>query len=138
MVRCFARYAHAVEPRHEVPPPGLLPYHYRRCQPYLYNDIEIAEFITAARELSGTTGLRPLTYSTLLGLLSVTGMRVSEVLNLDRDDVDLAHGVLTVRDSKFGKSRHLPVHESTTQALSGYACWRLCESAVIRRTALVN
>ena len=57
----------------------------------------------------------------MLGLLSVTGMRVSEVLNLDRDDVDLTHGVLTVRDSKFGKSRYLPVHESTTQALSRYA-----------------
>ena len=62
-----------------------------------------------------------MTYATTLGLLSAIGMRVSEVLNLDRDDVDLTHGVLTVRDSKFGKSRNLPVHESTTQALRRYA-----------------
>ena len=88
---------------------------------YLYRDTEIAELIAAAQGLAGTTGLRPLTYATMLGLLSVTGMRVSEVLNLHRDDVDLTHGVLTVRDSKFRKSRYLPVHESTTQALSRYA-----------------
>ena len=121
MVRQFARYAHAVDPRHEVPPPGLLPYRYRRCRPYLYDDTEIAELIAAAQELSTTTGFRPLTYATMLGLLSVTAMRVSEVLNLDRDDVDLTHGVVTVRDSKFGKSRYLPVHESTAQALNRYA-----------------
>ena len=121
MVRRFARYAHAVDPRHEVPPQGLLPERYRRRQPYLYRDTEIAELIAAAQELSGATGLRPLTYATMLGLLSVTGMRVSEVLNLGRDDVDLTGGVLTVRDSKFGKSRYLPVHTSTTQALSRYA-----------------
>ena len=128
MVRGFARYAHGVDPRHEVPPPGLLPERYRRRQPYLYRDTEIAELIAAARELSATTGLRPLTYATMLGLLSVTGMRVSEVVNLDRDDVDLAGGVLTVRDSKFGKSRYLPVHESTTRALHRYTrrCDRLC------------
>ena len=103
-MRQFARYAHAVDPRHEVPPPDLLPYSYRRCRPYLYDDTEIAELIAAARALPSTTGLRPLTYATLLGLLSVTGMRASEVLNLDRDDVDLTRGVVTVRDSKFGKN----------------------------------
>ena len=104
MVRRFARYAHAVDPRHEVPPQGLLPQRYRRRQPYLYRGTEIADLIAAAQGLAGTTGLRPLSYATMLGLLSVTGMRVSEVLNLDRDDVDLTHGVLTVRDSKFGKN----------------------------------
>ena len=121
MARGFARYAHAVDARHEVPPQGLLPHSYRRRRPYVYRDREVAELIAAARGLSGGTGLRPLTYGTLLGLLSVTGMRVSEVLSLDRDDVDLTHGVLTVRGSKFGKSRHLPVHASTARALRRYA-----------------
>ena len=121
MVRRFARYAHAVDPRHEAPPPGLLCERHRRRQPYLYRDTEIAHLLAAAQALSGTTGLRPLTYATTLGLLSVTGMRTSEVLHLDRDDVDLTHGVVTIRDSKFGKSRHLPLHESTTQALRHYA-----------------
>ena len=64
--------------------------------------------------------LRQATYRTLIGLLAVTGMRVGEAIRLDRDDVDLAHGVLTVRDTKFGKSRELPVHPSTVKALRDY------------------
>ena len=64
--------------------------------------------------------LRRATYRTLIGLLSVTGMRVGEAIRLDRDDVDLAHGVLRVRDTKFGKSRELPVHASTVDALRDY------------------
>ena len=121
MVRRFARYANAVDPRHEVPPQGLLPHQYPRRRPYIYSDREIADLIAAARKLSGTTGLRPTTYATLLALFTVTGMRVHEVLHLDRNDVDLSHGVLTVRESKFGKSRNIPLHESTKLALRRYA-----------------
>ena len=124
MVRRFARFAHAVDPRHEVPPPGLLTDRYRRSQPYLYSGAEIEDLLRAAQGLSRTTGLRPCTYATLLALLAVTGMRSSEPLRLNRDDVDLAHGVLTVRKSKFGKSRYIPVHESTCQALGDYAAQR--------------
>ena len=104
LVRGFARYANAVDPRHQVPPQGLIAQRYRRPRPYIYSDREIADLIAAARTLSGTTGLRPFTYATLLALLSVTGMRTGEILNLDRDDVDFANGVLTVRDGKFGKN----------------------------------
>ena len=131
MVRCFARYANAVDPRHQIPPQGLIAHRYRRQPPYIYSDREIADLIAAARELPGTTGLRPCTYATLLALLAVTGMRTGEVLNLDRDDVDLVSGVLTVRDSKFGKSRHIPLHESTSEALGRYAARRddLCPVA---------
>ena len=124
IVRRFARFAHAADPRHEVPPPRLLSHRYRRSQPYLYTDGEFADLLRAAQGLSGTTGLRPCTYATLLALLAVTGMRSSEPLRLNRDDVDLARGVLTVRKSKFGKSRYIPVHESTRQALINYAARR--------------
>ena len=124
MVRGFARYANAVDPRHQVPPQGLIAYRYRRPRPYIYSDREIADLIAAAQGLSGTTGLRPFTYATLLALLTVTGMRTSEILKLDRDDVDLANGVLTVRNSKFGKSRYIPLHESTRRALRRYAARR--------------
>ena len=124
IVRRFARFAHAVDPRHEVPPPGLLSHRYHRSQPYLYSDGELDGLLRAAQGLSGTTGLRPCTYATLLALLAVTGMRSSEPLRLNRDDVDLARGVLTVRKSKFGKSRYIPVHESTRQALINYAAQR--------------
>ena len=124
IVRAFARYACAADPRHEVPPEGLLTAQYRRATPYLYSDKEIADLTEAARCLRGSTDLRAHTYSTLLALLAVTGMRSSEPLRLDRDDVDLTCGVLTVCNAKFGKSRCLPVHESTRQALADYALLR--------------
>ena len=123
-VRQFARYASAADPRHEVPPRGLLPARPRRAVPYIYSGLEIDELLRAARALSGPAGLRPRTYVTLLALLAVTGMRASEPLRLDRGDVDLDQGVLTVRRSKFGKSRYVPVHTSTSQALADYAVLR--------------
>ena len=79
MVFRISRYASAVDPRHEVVPQGLLPYQYRRREPYIYSDAEIADLIGAARRLPGRTGLRPLTFATLLGLLAVTGMRTNEI-----------------------------------------------------------
>jgi integrase len=124
MVRRFAQYRRAVDPRTEVPPPELLPYHYRRPAPYLYSDDEVRRLIRAARQLSSVTGLRPYTYSTLFGLLAVTGMRTNEPLQLDREDADLNHGVLTVRGAKFGKSRCLPINTSTQRALRRYATQR--------------
>ncbi|MCY4595332.1 MAG: tyrosine-type recombinase/integrase, partial [Bryobacterales bacterium] len=120
VVRAFAHYASAADSRHEVPPEGLLPARTRRNTPYIYTDSEIADLIGAARELPGRTGLRSCTYATLLGLLEASGMRSSEPLGLDRGDVDLTRGVLTVRDSKFGKSRYIPVHQSTCRALGMY------------------
>lgn len=124
MVRRFAQYRRAVDPLTEVPPPNLLPYQYRRPAPYLYSDDEVRRLIRAARQLSSVTGLRPYTYATLFGLLAVTGMRTNEPLQLDREDVDLSHGVLTVRGAKFGKSRYVPIHASTQRALRRYAMQR--------------
>ena len=123
-VRGFARYASVADSRHEIPPTDLLPIGPRRTSPYIYSDKEVADLIGAAQSLHGTTGLRPRTYATVLALLAVTGMRSSEPSRLDRDDVDLQQGVLRIRESKFGKSRYLPVHESTCQALQGYATQR--------------
>ena len=97
MVRRFAQYASIVEPRHEVPPPDLLPYRYHRPPPYIYRDEEVAALIGAAQRLPGFTGLRPHTCATLLGLVAVTGMRVNEPLGLDRDDVRLAQAFCDLR-----------------------------------------
>ena len=118
-VRGFASYLHALDPAHEVPPADLCPNRPARATPYLYSEKEIDALMAATVILRGR--LRQATYRTLIGLLSVTGMRVGEAIRLDRDDVDLAHGVLTVRDTKFGKSRELPVHHSTIEALRSYA-----------------
>lgn len=123
-VRRFAIYANAVDGRHEVPPQGLLPRRTHRRPPYIYSDGEIVALIDAAHRLSGTTGLRPSTFATLLGLLTVTGMRSGEVVNLDRDDIDLAQGVVTIHGSKFGKSRQIHLHPSAIEALNRHAAQR--------------
>ena len=124
IVRRFAEYCSALDPQTTVPPPGLLPHRYRRPQPYIYRDEEITHLLDAARRLPSANGLRPHTYATLFGLYAVTGMRCREPLRLDRDDVDLVNGVLTVRGTKFGKSRYVPLHASTQRALQDYATCR--------------
>ena len=120
MVRRFARWRSVTDPRTEVPPDGLLPYRYHRNPPYIYSDEEIERLIAAAAELPSANGLKACSYSTLFGLLSVTGLRVSEALMLDRADVDLAQGILSIRRTKFGKSRLVPVHRSTRDVLESY------------------
>jgi integrase len=121
-VRGFARYLHARDPRHEVPPSDLLPIGRHRATPYLYSDEEIAALIAAAGRLSHP--LRALTLKTAIALLWVTGMRGCEVVALDFDDVDWGERLLVVRESKFGKSRELVLHDSTLQALRDYLARR--------------
>lgn len=119
-VRRFARWLSATEPRTEVPPAGLLVARYRRRPPYLHRDEEVAALVGEAARLASPRGLRGPTYATLFGLLAVTGLRVSEALALDRDDVDLRGGLLAVRRGKFGKARFVPVHPTTRRALARY------------------
>jgi site-specific recombinase XerD len=120
VVRQFARYLQGFEPRTQVPSAQLLPFRPKRCKPYLYSQREICQLMTAAEALPSRQALRPWTVRTLVGLLAVTGMRVSEALALTREDVDLKNGVLTIRGSKFRKSRLVPLHASTCRALARY------------------
>jgi integrase/recombinase XerD len=130
MARRFARYCLPNDPRTVVPPPDLLPHKYRRVAPYLYSDDEIIRLLKAARQLPSTIGLRPHTFATLFGLYVSTGLRANEALHLVCDDVDLVNGVLTIRDTKFGKTRYVPLHPSTQRALQRYAKLRdrLCRN----------
>jgi len=104
-VRVFSQYHRVIDPRTEVPSPGLLPYRAPRSRPYLYSDQEIERLLQAALRLRSIRGLRPHTYYCLLGLLAVSGLRISEALALQQQDVDLEAGILTIRESKFRKSR---------------------------------
>jgi integrase/recombinase XerD len=119
VVRGFARHVKAFDPATEIPPIGLLTCSNRRATPYIYTDAEVCALMSA------TTSLRPAlhaaTYRTLLGLLAVSGMRLGEVIRLDRPDLDTAEAIVTIRDSKFGKSRQVPLHPSTLDALAEYA-----------------
>lgn len=118
VVRGFATYLHALDPAHEVPAAQLLPQRPQRATPYLYSDADIAALMAAAGSLS--TPLRRATLATVIGLLAVTGMRVGEAIALDRADLDLADGRLLVRYGKFGKTRQLTLHPTTSAALTGY------------------
>lgn len=124
IVRGFAIWLQASDPRTQVPPRGLLPAGQRRPAPHIYGDGEIADLMAAAAKLRSASGLRATTIKTLLGLLVATGLRPGEALALDVNDVDLAAGILTVRESKFGKSRLVPIEESTRVALTTYARFR--------------
>jgi integrase/recombinase XerD len=123
VIRPFARYLAAFIPGTEVPPAGLLPGPAsRRAVPYLYSPADITALIAAAGSIGSP--LRAATYQTLIGLLAVTGMRAGETIRLDQPDVDLQAGMLTIRASKFGKSRQLPLHPTTVAALTRYAAQR--------------
>ena len=124
MVRRFAAWYSATEPRTEIPPAGLLSHRYERKRPHIYSDEEIERLLRKAAQLDSPRGLRAHSYTTLFGLLAASGMRVNEALKLDRPDVDLGRGILTIRRTKFGKSRHVPVHSSTVDALKKYAARR--------------
>jgi integrase len=119
-VRGFARHVASIDPRTEVPPTGIFP-QWKRPKPYVYSAGEIDALLAAALALPPTDGLRHWTYHHLFGLIAVTGMRLSEAIGLQRGDVDLKEGVLTVRQTKFGKSRLLPLHPTTRAALRSYA-----------------
>ena len=121
-VREFARYMATLDPATEVPPCGIWPSTARRPTPYLWSEIEIEALLEAATQLCSP--LRAATHETFFGLLAATGMRVSEAINLTRNDTDLTDGVITIRDAKFGRSRMVPLHPTVTSALDTYTARR--------------
>jgi integrase len=121
MVRRFAIWLSTIDPRTEVPPPRLLAARRRRSKPHIFSEPEIARLMDEAAKLGSPSGLRAMTYMTLIGLLSATGLRPGEALALDVGDVDLQNGILAIRESKFGKSRFVPIEDSTRTALAHYA-----------------
>jgi len=120
-VRGFAKWLNAADMRNEIPPTRLLDSCRRRNAPHIYTEQEIDLLMAQAARLHSRTGIRAQTYLTLIGLLAATGLRSSEAIGLDRSDVDLVNGILSIRESKFGKSRFVPIEESTRAALERYS-----------------
>jgi integrase/recombinase XerD len=118
VVRGFAAHVHALDPVHELIPQDLVPQRPRRAVPYLYTDADIRALMEASSVIP--TPHRAATMRVLIGLLAVTGMRIGEAIRLDRGDIDHQRGMLTVADSKFGKSRELAIDATTTAALRAY------------------
>jgi integrase/recombinase XerD len=121
IIRGFARYRIGADPTTEVPPIGLLRFRSQRAKPYPYSADEINRLLEAALTMETQYQLQRHTYHCLFGLLAVTGLRLGEAIRLEPQDVDLSTGVLTVRGTKFGKSRLVPLHPSTVAVLRDYA-----------------
>ena len=119
-VRGFATWLHSFDPRTEIPPKGILSGYYRRSSPYIFTKEEIDRVMAEIDHRRSHKDLRNLTIRTILGLLAATGLRPGEAMALDAADVDLQNGILSIRNTKFGKSRLVPVDESTRIALSAY------------------
>ena len=119
-LRPFMKYLAQFDAATETVPSGLFGPVHRRLVPHIYTEAEIAALLEAAAQLQPVTALRPVTYSTLFGLLASTGLRISEALALAPVDVDLTSASLTVRETKFRKSRLVPLHPTTVVALSRY------------------
>jgi integrase len=122
VARGFARYMTAIDPGTEVPPPGLMVWPRQRSLPFIYSPADVASLLDAATDLRPP--LRAATYYSLIGLLAVSGLRIREALHLASADIDWSQGVLLVRASKFGRSRHLPLQPTTVEALAAYATQR--------------
>jgi integrase len=131
LLRPFTRWLRQFEPRTEVPDESVFGPVPGRVAPHIYRENEIVELLAAARQLNPQGSLRPKTFETLFGLIAAAGLRVSEALALFDADVDLSAGTLTVRQSKFAKSRQLPLHPSTIEALARY---RRLRSRKVRTT----
>jgi integrase len=135
VVRTLAQFLAPREPGTEVPPRGLLgPTHARRPA-FIYTEAHITALIAAARALGPTGGLRPRTFAALIGLLVCTGLRINEALVLQAGDADLDTGVLTIRHTKFHKSRLVPLHTSAVRSLRDYATARDRRHSVRPNTA---
>ncbi len=124
MLRPFTAWLRQFEPITEVPDEAVFGRVPGRTTPHVYRDPEIVELLAAASQLGPLGGLRPAVMETLFGLIACTGLRISEALGLLDADVDLKAEVLTVRQSKFGKSRLVPLHPSAVEALVRYRTLR--------------
>lgn len=131
-VRGFASYLAGHDPSTEIPPMGLLPARSHPAHPYLYSQAEIARLLQAAKNHPSWNRFpgpwyrrcRSWALYSIFGLLVVTGMRIGEVLRLQDEDIDWNEGVLTIRNTKFGKARLVPLHPSSLEVLAEYVSYR--------------
>lgn len=126
MARTFARFEATFEPRTQIPPRRILGPAHQRVQPYIYSPQDITNLMTEARKLNPSDGLRPRTYETLIGLLASTGLRVCEALNLKQNELEAGSRRLIIRETKFHKSRIVPLSSSVIHALDEYRSF--CQS----------
>jgi integrase len=122
VARGFAAYLHTLDPTAEIPPPDIFPHRRQRATPYLFSQQDICRLLEEARRLRNP--MRAASYEALFGLLAVSGMRIGEAVALEREDVDLDAGLITIRKAKGDRARLVPLHPTSTEALRRYASER--------------
>jgi integrase len=124
LLRSFTRWLRQYEPRTEVPDDAIFGCLPQRQAPHIYSEQEFVDLLAAARRLGPAPGLRGAVFETLFGLIGCCGLRVSEAVALRNMDIDLKRGMLTIHRTKFGKSRQVPMHHSSVEALRRYQSMR--------------
>lgn len=124
VIRLFAMYHSVIDHRTEIPPAHLLPASFQRRSPFIYTDNQITLLLECCKQQSSIYEIERYSYFMIFGLLAITGTRISEITTLNRDAVDLLKGIITIHQSKFKKSRYLPIHRSTVNALHEYLDYR--------------
>lgn len=119
-LRQFCRHMVQYHPNTYIPEKNLEPWAKGTREPYIYSREDVARLMSSTMQLPPPGSLRPHTYSTIIGLLWATGIRPTEAMNLDIQDVDLTDGILRIRETKFNKSRLIPLSGSTARALGDY------------------
>ena len=122
IARGFAAYLQTIDPRTEIPPPDVFPVGRQRATPYLFSQQDICRLLADARRLRNP--MRAASYEALFGLLAISGMRIGEALALERSDVDLDAGLITIRKANGDRARLVPLHPTATEALRRYASAR--------------
>jgi integrase/recombinase XerD len=122
VARGLASYLQTIDPATEIPPPDVFPHRRQRATPYLFSHQDICRLLAEARRLRHP--LRAASYEALFGLLAVSGMRVGEALALQREDIDLDAGLITIHKAKYDRARLVPPHPTATEALRRYASER--------------
>ncbi len=120
ILRAFAVYWKTIDPKTELWPENIWPIRYKRKNPYIYTNEEIQLLLRTCDELRPLESLRPLTFSTLFGLIATCGLRLSEAVTLQKSDVDLKNGVITIKRTKFNKMRIIPIDQTTVKILIKY------------------
>lgn len=123
-IRQFAKYWSTEDSKTEIPPKNVLPYSYKRKAPYIYDDDEIISLLTCSNGGQPNDRFDQHVYFVLFGLLAVTGMRLSEALNLECNEVNFQDQIITICKSKFQKSRCIPLHKTTMDVLQTFSAYR--------------
>jgi integrase/recombinase XerD len=121
-VCCFCLYRRRTEPQCFVPDPSSFPPYHQRLKPYIFSEAEVARLLRASSGLKRypLSPLRPEVIRLAIILLFTTGIRRGELLGLTLGDYNRRESTLHIRETKFYKSRLLPINSGIADEIDRY------------------